>query len=524
MITHQTTGTHRPLRRHPSGIFTIAACLLLPALLGLSSCKKFLDLKPVSAITTENAYTTAANIEAALNGAYSSFMVTNYYQWEFVEQSDVRSDNAYAGGSGDGDFLQLDLNTISNANGLVYRDWTELYASIAKCNAVIDHIADVAADPAMTDTRRTQIIGEASFLRAFHYYQLVKLWGGVPLEKHSNSSDPSVIRISRAPDTAVYNFIAADLQTAVQNLPDSYGSPSIDKVRATKGAANALLAKIWAQRPDRDYSKVLQYCNAVISSPAGYTLLTNYADLFDGNHPYNNESILEIPYVASTPQGCWGAELFYPTHDDNGKVPIDAWQRYCVPTKTLVHAYDAVGDTVRKNAKISFETVPWSDENWNPCGVPQTKVPFNVAQKHPNNWGSGDHVYLLRLADIILLKAEAQNETGDLPGAIQTLLSITSRAGITPISPASQDQMRTTLLNQRQLELSFEAQRWDDLLRYGQAVNIMNGLQENKYTCNGGTQGPAIPITLNMTQQKLVLPIPLLEMQANPSLTQNPSY
>lgn len=490
---------------------------------GAGSCKKFLDQKPVSLITTENAYTTAANIEAALNGAYSSFMGYDYYQWEFVEQSDVRSDNAYAGGSGDHDFLQLDLGTISNANGAVYRDWKQLYASIAKCNVVIDNIVNVT-DPALTDARRAQIIGEASFLRAFHYYQLVKYWGAVPLEKHSNSTDPSVIRISRSSDTAVYNFIAEDLTTAVTNLPDAYGDPSIDKVRATRGSANALLAKIWAQRRDRDYTKVLQYCNAVTGSPAGYGLLTNYADLFDGAHPYNQESIMEISYVGGTPQGCWGAELFYPTHDGSGNVPSDAWQRYCVPSKTLVNAYDLAGDQIRKNANISFEIAPWADENWNPCGDAATPIPFNVKQKHPNNWNSGDHVYLLRLADILLLKAEAQNETGDLGGAITTLKLVRDRVGLPLLSPGSQTEMRSAILNERQLELAFEAQRWDDLVRYGVAVTVMNNLQENKYTCKGGTAGSPIPLNYNMTDQKLVLPIPLLELQANPSLTQNAGY
>ncbi|MGY3055304.1 hypothetical protein ACVWYG_003519 [Pedobacter sp. UYEF25] len=193
-------------------LFQLAIASLL--LIHVSGCKKFLDLKPESLITTTNAYTTAANIESALNGAYSSFIGTNYYQWEVVEESDVRSDNAYAGGSGDPDFLQLDLNNISNANGAVYRAWTELYASIAKCNIVIDNIQNVT-DPALTTQRRNQIIGEASFLRAFHYYHLVKLFGGVPLEKHSNSTDPSVIRIARSSEADVYTSIAADLQVAI---------------------------------------------------------------------------------------------------------------------------------------------------------------------------------------------------------------------------------------------------------------------------------------------------------------------
>lgn len=492
-------------------------------LIQVSACKKFLDLKPESSITTANAYTTAANIESALNGAYSSFIGTNYYQWEFVEESDVRSDNAYAGGSGDPDFLQLDLNNISNANGAVYRAWSELYASISKCNIVIDNTPNVT-DATLTPTRRNQIIGEASFLRAFHYYQLVKLFGAVPLEKHSNSTDPSVIRITRSSETEVYNSIAADLQVAINNLPDAYNGPATDKVRATKGAANALMAKIWAQRKDRDYNKVLQYCNAVINSPAGYHLMDNYAELFDGNHNYNQESIMEIPYLGSTLQGCWGTELFYPTHDANGNVPSDAWQRYCVPSKSLVNAYTATGDVVRKNANISFEVTPWGDENWNPCGDGTTPIPFNVKQKHPNNYSGGDHVYLLRFADIILLKAEAQNALGDLGGSATTLNIVRQRANLTGVSATSKAQMNTIILNERRLELAFEAQRWDDLNRFGLTTTTMNNLGEVKYTCNGGSSSSAVPISYNMTDQKTVLPIPILEMQANPNLVQNAGY
>ena len=499
---------------------------LLILVLSFFSCKKFLDLKPISSITTENAYTTAPNIEAALNGAYSSFMGTNYYQWQFIELSDMHSDNAYNGGGGDATFLPIDLlNIPSDNNGCIYLSWTELYASIAKCNVVIDNVVNVT-DPALTNERRTQIIGEASFLRAFHYYQLVKQWGGVPIEKHSNSTDPSVIRIPRSADTAVYNFIVSDLAVALNNLPDAYDGAdgSTNKVRATKGAANALLAKVWAQRPDRDYNKVLQYCNAVINSPAGYSLMTNYADLFDGNHPFNDESIMEIPYVAGTPEGCWGTELIYPTHQDDGTISSDAWQRYCVPSKTLVNAYTTAHDAIRENAKISFEYAPWPDINWNPCGDPTIKIPFDVMQKNPDNYAGGDHVYLLRLADIILLKAEAQNETGDVGGAATTLNEVRSRVHLPATNATSQTAMRAAILTERQLELSFEAQRWDDLVRSGTVVTVMNNLNESNYTCNNGTPSAPIPINYNMNTQKELLPIPLLELQANPNLTQNPGY
>lgn len=511
--------------------YTSYAAIVLTTM-SMTSCKKFLDLQPTSTVTSENAYLTGDNIEKALNGAYNSFIGNgtrpgsnaNYYQWEMVLQTDIRSDNAHAAGGGEIDFAQIDYNMITNTNNMVRRDWEELYGAISKCNIVIDHVVKVN-DPTFSEERRKQIVGEASFLRAFHYYQLVKLYGGVPLEKHSNSTDPDVIRIKRSTIQEVYDFIDSDLQVALNNLPDGYGQASIDKVRATKGAANALLTKIWAQRPDRDYAKVLQYADALIEGKGGYQLLENYADLFDGSHHYNSESIMEIPYVAGTPNlSCWGGAFFFPDLDDKGLINENEWRRYGTPSKDLVDAYDQTGDTERKNANIWFFSVPWADEYWNPCADKNTKIPFNVKQKHANSFQSGDHFYLLRLADIILLKAEALNALGNTAEAIHTVNLIRKRAKLPNIATTSSDQLKSILLNERRLELAFEGQRWDDLNRYGVTVKTMNGLNEMKFTCNDGTISKPNPVTYNFNQNSILLPIPLLEMQANPSLTQNPGY
>ncbi|WP_223585244.1 RagB/SusD family nutrient uptake outer membrane protein [Sphingobacterium sp. GVS05A] len=514
-----------------SNLYT-SLTIALMASLSFTSCKKFLDVQPTSTVTSENAYLTGDNIEKAMNGAYNSFIGNgtrpgsnaNYYQWEMILQTDIRSDNAHAAGGGEIDFGQIDFNTITNTNDMVRRDWEELYGAISKCNIVIDNVGKVT-DPTFSEERRKQILGEASFLRAFHYYQLVKLYGGVPLEKHSNSTDPEVIRIKRSTVEEVYDFIDSDLQVAVNNLPDGFGQPSIDKVRATKGAANALLTKIWAQRPDRDYNKVLQYANAVINGKGGYQLLQNYADLFDGAHNYNNESIIEIPYVAGSPNlSCWGGAFFFPDLDGNGLINENEWRRYGTPSKDLVDAYDKAGDTKRKNANIWFFSVPWADEFWNPCADGNTKIPFNVKQKHANSFQSGDHFYLLRLADIVLLKAEALNALGNSNEAMNTLNIIRHRAGLPDITTGNASQLKSIILNERRLELAFEGQRWDDLNRYGVTVDVMNKLNELKFTCNEGNVSIPTPIKYNFNQNSLLLPIPLLEMQANPSLTQNPGY
>ncbi len=494
-------------------IHILYICLLA---VGFSSCKKFLSTKPETTLTTGNAYNSASDMENAVVGAYNIFY-KEYYIWDNVLLGDLRSDNAYTGGSNDQAVLPYDLLTIPVGNSRILFDWQQLYEGIARCNIILNKIGDIT-DPKLEDDRRKEIIGEASFLRAFHYFQLVKTFGGVPIELNSNSADPAKTNLSRSTEVEVYDQIVKDLEVAVANLPDSYGDdPSVNKVKATKGAANALMAKIWAQRPDRDYNKVLAYCNAVISSPAGYHLLDNYPDLFDGNHYTNDESILEVPFMANTELANWGVQLYL--------APEDGWQKYCVPSKDLVALFDDEHDMIRKNANIIFyKNLDWADENWNPCQDYAVYVPFNYKQKHPNAWSSGDHQYLLRLADIVTLKAEAQNELNDLEGAAATINLTRDRAHVAEIEAVSKEQMKKAILDERRLELAFEGQRWDDLVRNGMAIDVMNALHEVKYTCEDGVQSAPIPINYNCNKDKLICPIPQLERDANPNLAQNDGY
>ncbi len=484
-----------------------------------SSCKKFLGLSPTTLLNTGNAYNSAQDLDNSITGAYNIFY-QEYYQWDYILLGDERSDNAYAGGTGDIYCTPYDNLTIQAGNVRMIMDWSQLYLGIGRSNIILDKITQVN-DPALDKNNlRQNIIGQASFLRAFHYYQLVKTFGGVPIELNSNSADPSKTNLPRATETEVYAQIVKDLDVAIANLPDKYSDDNtVNKVRATKGAANALMAKIWAQRSDRDYTKVASYCDAVINSPAGYSLMPNYADLFDGNHYMNTESILEIAFQTDPnwATGNWGVELFISV--------ADGFQSYCVPSKDLVNLYNAEKDSIRKNANIAFwNNVGWSDENWNPCGNPETYIPFNYKQKHPDGWNSGDHPYLMRLADIVLLKAEAQNETGNLGGATATVNLIRSRVGLPAISAISKDDMRAKILDERRLELAFEGQRWDDLVRSGTIVSTMNSLKEVKYSCADNVPSAPVAINYGMNNDKILCPVPQQERDANPNLAQNPGY
>jgi hypothetical protein len=169
-----------------------------------------------------------------------------------------------------------------------------------------------------------------------------------------------------------------------------------------------------------------------------------------------------------------------------------------------MNAFRAAGDTLRFNASVIWESgLPWNDGKY-----PDGNIPFVYKWKTANGWASPNNNILLRLADIILLQAEAKNELNDLVGATLDLNTIRRRALLVDTKATSQEQLRDSIANERRLELAFEGHRWLDLKRSGKAVEKLNNLSLN----------------YNMTTEKLLFPIPQNELDRNPKLTQNPGY
>ncbi len=484
---------------------------LLLALLSLASCDDELDLRPISEETVDNAYATGTQLEAALTGVYESFQSNDYYVWDKIIFEDVRSDNYYAGGDNP-EIFAFDQVDVSTTNTRVFNAWSSIYNAISKANLVLERAPQIVQD--LTESKRNEISGQAHFLRAYHYYNLVKAWGGVPLVLETiKSVDPSEVRVPRSTPQEVYLQIISDLEMAVSLLPDSYGNDaSINKARATKGAANALLAKVHAQKPAPDYTAVLLHADAVISSPAGYSLLPNYDNLFDGNNYNNSESILEIQYLGGD-EGTWGPQMQLPP-----SVSGDGWRKFVTPSQDLVAAFNQEGDEIRKNATILFEAVPWIDEYWG--NQVNSVVSFAYKWRNAGGWASADNDYVLRLADIILMKAEALNELGRLEEAVAQVNIIRTRVelpDLTAAQTASQETMRGAILKERRLELAQEANRWSDLVRAGLAIETMNQVIDVDLRNNQ-------PVNYNISDSDLLLPIPQNEINRNPNLTQNPGY
>jgi starch-binding outer membrane protein, SusD/RagB family len=475
----------------------------------LVSCDDFLDLQPISEETSGNGYNTAGQIEAALVGAYESFQSTEYYIWDNIIYSDVRADNAYAGGDNP-DIFAVDKLQITPTSGRIYKNWSNIYNAIAKANLVIDKV-DGVNDVLFTEERRQQIKGEALFLRAYHYFTLVKLWGDVPLVlAYTTSTEASSLNVPRKPVVEVYAQIIEDLELAATLLPDTYGdNADINKARATSGAAHGLAAKAYAQRPTPDYQKVLDHIIALENSEANYTLIS-YNDLFSGSNYNNAESIIEVQFTGAN-EGNYGPQLLLPP-----SITGDSWRKFITPSHNLIDAFDEQSDVVRKNASVKYESAPWVDEYWgNASG---STIPFSYKWKNASGFASSNRQYLLRYGDLVLLKAEAYNELNQISSAATEVDKIRNRASLSNLTPeqkSSKEVLRQTILKERRLELFQEGHRWDDLVRYNQLVTTMNNLIE--IDLRTGNQ-----VNYNMTTPKILLPIPQQELDRNPSLVQNP--
>lgn len=480
--------------------------IVLVLSLAIQSCKDYLDTAPESngiAETSEGTnavvFKDASSVEAALAGVYSDFK-NEYYQLDYFVNGDAQSDDAYAGGDNPANF-QIDEYKLDATNTNVSRDWAYLYGTIGKANKVINNVMKVT-DPALSDARKKQILSEASFIRAFMYFQLVQLWGDAPLlltDVQTISAEKlaeiyPILFPARMPQSEIYKQIIADLETALENVPVT----AANKGFATKGAVNTLLAKVYATQEPHDWAKVKKYCDDVIAG--GYSLLPDYNQIWDNANENSSESIFEINYNGGASDGNWGVKIFR---------GLD-WKKFNLPSNDLVAAFEAENDQIRKDASIVFLDVSgkWSDKRW-----PQTHYPF-INKYHIFTEGSTQNYIFYRLADVLLLKAEALNEMNDISGAANIVNQIRTRVKLPNTSAANQSDMRLAIEKERRLELAFEGHRWYDLKRTGRAIAVMNAAKGENNTSLG----------YNLTANRLVWPIPQAELDKNGKLTQNTGY
>ncbi|GAC1307204.1 MAG: RagB/SusD family nutrient uptake outer membrane protein [Mucilaginibacter sp.] len=478
--------------------------------LGLSACKKsFINKVPLSNLTTGNFFKTANDAETGLTGAYTA-MRNGFYQYNNLLFTDGRSDNCYVNGDDNTGEWPLENFTYAPSNTKIGGEWSDLYSMIAAANTVLDNVPAIT-DPALTPTRKSQILAEARFLRAMHYYWLVTEWGATPLVLSANYNGNYTPK--RDAVSAVYAQIVADLQFADANLPATPANGQVG--RATKGAADALLAKAYAQMGD--YANCLVYCNKVISG-GQYSLLPNYGNLWGVANKNNAESIFEIQVTQIGTYYNYGAEIFDYVSSDN-------WPKRDIGSYDLIQAFAAEGDNgPRYQATFNWQIANASFNMPLNAWDPAKPIPFVNKMPDAGGFDSPDDIVLMRYADIILLAAEANTQLGNIAAAAVELNQVRTRAGVANTTAATKSALALAVLNERRLELVNEGHRWNDLLRANAngTINILT-LMNSQHDSNGnllkyGINGAGV------TQNQLLFPIATNELQLNPNLTQNPGY
>lgn len=423
---------------------------------------------------------------------------------DLLVYTETHADNAYRGAT-DVELTQLEQQRQDGINKNINRDWDYYFAIIGAANNVICNI-DSVPDATFTKAERNQWKAEGLIMRSMMYFDLVRLWGDVPLvtvqpPAITDANIETVYHLYYPPRDSVqkvYRQIVNDLNTALQ----PGWAPNINtsnKFKFSRTVAYALLAKIYAEKPLRDYAKVIQYSTEVEKD---VSLVPNYGDLFDFNPTLNDvknrntsESIFEINFSGG---GLWFTWLTgVDMSDPNSKYD---WAKWLTPSRDLIAAFDKAQDVERKKQTIITANVTWSNE------YPSKGYPF--MWKYRSKFHS---VIKLRLADILLLKAEAYVQQGNVAEATTLVNRIRTRAKLTSLTSVTADDV----LNERRLELAFEGQRWFDLVRTEKVMNVLN-------TLNSRDAGRLLmdPITI----EKTLIPVPQPQIDKNPSMAQNPGY
>lgn len=493
--------------------------LAIASLFTLASCE--LDLMPktgynegnVEVTENEEQYSTRTDMEGLRNSMYNSWLKDiqekDYCDW--LVYTEVRADNAYCGSPSTGEIADIEANVQDSDNKNIKRDWDWYLGQVSNANQIICNIDRVAAaDPTLSDSECRQWKSEALIWRSYILFKMSYIWGDVPMV----TTIPPAITAenikevyneyypARVPILDVYNAIIADLEYASENAPAV--DPS-NKMLLSKAVACGLLARIYAEKTCQDWTKVSEYCQKVESM--GFSLVENYGDLwaYDDDDATRNssESILEVTW--SRDNGNWMWMMFHRNHYN----PNDSysWAKWVTPSRDLIAAYDAAGDTERKNASIIFDECSWSHF------YPAERYAF--MHKVPTNASS---TIMMRLGEIYLLHAEALTMTGDLSGASAYVNKIRSRAKISELpasASASQGAMLDAVLDERRLELAFEGFRFYDLVRHDKAAEICD-----KVAANDSYYAKRSPLT----PQTILMPVSQGAMDVNPSLTQNEGY
>ncbi len=506
---------------------------------GLSSCKKIIDLHSESNLNTSTYYSNLEEVKAALSGCYNGMQASLFNEWQFTE---LRSDNAKMGVPGSTNSINRELSDLdmfipSPSQVQIFNYWRATYSNIRNCNIILQklgveyntatgaHTFNSISIP-ISETDRRQLAGEAMFIRAYHYFNLVRLFGGVFLI-HKPLAPADAPAINRSTVDEIYKLIQTDLTTAASSMSNltylqvtatDAGKATLG--RATCWAAKGLLAKVYLTLNKKaEANSLLQ---DVINN-SRYSLQSSYANVFSIANEVNAEILFAVRYKAggfglgssfgndfgplgtgSTVINGDGDGLNYPT------AQLDTLTNGDSRRSTLI-------GSIGSGASLKLY-------------VKKYLFPVTLANDGESDWP------VLRYADILLMMAEAKGYTQESLDLINSVRARTGLANYTMTTVATVAQFERALSQERRVEFAFENQRWFDLLRFNVTMTTVTAIQSikdhyaNEYAAHYSNYLAPTPSLADLqgyiTTKKLLLPIPQREIDTNTQINiqQNDGY
>jgi tetratricopeptide (TPR) repeat protein len=506
--------------------------LLLFVLL-MASCNEdeFLSIEEPGVLTSDTYLTTEDQVESAVVGIYNKLQLTHANDsWQslfFVKN--LPADDCLAGSS-DGDqtdYQNLDDFEIQSDNVKIEGVWTNLYTVINRANTVIND-----ADPTISDYV-VQMIAEAKAIRAYSYFELVVLFGGVPL-RTENAVETEDYHLARSTAAEVYAQIETDLLDAIDDLPLKSDYESGDKTRMSKGTAQAYLGKVYLYQ--EDYDNAVTQFESVINS-GEYSLVADVADVWKSSEEFGDESLFEISYTSGESY-TWTTYSWDSSEECNIEVQLqgprsdifdlsdctmelnNGWG-FNGASAEIGEAFETAGDVDRKGATLmseaEFEATGGAIKDGIEAGVTHDyegylRLKYATWSAETNSDATSELNYttnwrLMRYADVLLMAAEAYHFNGEDANALSVLNEVRTRAGLAD-ETATGDDLFDAIVLERELELCFEGCRYWDLIRWDMAEEEMSDI--------GFVAG-----------QHELFPIPQDEIDSNNAISsddQNPGY
>lgn len=459
-----------------------------------TSCKKYLKEEPYSFLSNTNFYKNEGDAIAALNGVFSPMQAQTYYGRTSWLISELTGECLTVGANPTSDRLTLSNYTATGSNGEITNWWRNIYSLINRANDVIANVPGIAMDT----TSKNNILGNARFLRALGYFELVRSFGEIPLVLTPTTAT-SDVQPKKAAIAEIYNQIIADLIYAEANCFPENKISAANKGRVSSGAAAAILAKVYLTRGKdaTDYNNALNACNRVINSNL-YRLLPVYADVFSPDKKNGAEHIFSVQFDLPPSVGNIVIRMLFPSQNfPGGAGSFNA-------VVNFGNSYIAA-DSIRKNFNVSTRAV---GRTGNVVTVPLYFSKYKDVTWTDQSNNSRTNWMITRYADVLLMQSEALNKINPLdPTKFAGINAVRARAGLTATgqvldftNTATADDFVNALVKERAWEFCMEGHRRWDLIRLGKLKQALL------------TKGITVPTDTPL------FPIPDTEKALNPNL------